>query len=608
MRDFLKNTFASILGTLIALGILGGLGIGGAIALIALLASGESEPEVENQSVLVFDLSMTITDTQPESSTAELLSDAVSDDDVPATITLRQVLESLEAAAKDDRIVGLYLEGSSSANTTGYATLNEVRNALEEFAESGKPILAYDLDWSEREYYLASAASDLAIDPLGMMELNGLAAEGMFFAGALEKYGIQVQVTRVGKYKSAVEPFLLKERSPEDEQQTQKLLGDLWGEFLQVSSQTRAIDPTQIQQLANSKGLLTPQEAKNSGLVTELADYNTTIAKLKELTGSDEDDRTFRQVHLPTYAQIADANRDETYRTSNNEIAIVYAEGSIVQGASSPNQIGSSTLSQQLRKLRLDENVKAVILRVNSPGGGVTASEIIEREVAAIAQVKPIVVSMGDYAASGGYMISTSATEILAQPNTVTGSIGIFGLLPNIQGLANNNGITWDVVKTAQYANLNTITRPKTPQEMNLIQNLVDRKYDSFLNLVAQTRELPKATVAEIAQGRVWSGREAQKLGLVDRLGGLEDAIASAVKLAELGDDWTLQDYPKPRTWEEILLDRLFNSVRRSPRSGVVPDALTREFENVRADLQSLQGLNDPIGAYARLPFNLRFD
>jgi protease-4 len=181
-------------------------------------------------------------------------------------------------------------------------------------------------------------------------------------------------------------------------------------------------------------------------------------------------------------------------------------------------------------------------------------------------------------------------------------------LLPNIQGLANNNGITWDVVKTAQYANLNTITRPKTPQEMNLIQNLVDRKYDSFLNLVAQTRELPKATVAEIAQGRVWSGREAQKLGLVDRLGGLEDAIASAVKLAELGDDWTLQDYPKPRTWEEILLDRLFNSVRRSPRSGVVPDALTREFENVRADLQSLQGLNDPIGAYARLPFNLRFD
>ena len=609
MRNFLKYTFASIVGTLVSVGILGTLGIGGLVFLIvgAVSSKDNAGPEVENQSVLVFDLSLAIADTKPASSTAEALSETLSDDDSPDTMTLRSVLDALKIASEDDRIVGLYLHGSTGGTPNNYATLQEIRQELQRFRDAGKNIVAYDMDWTEREYYLGSVANSVLLNPMGLMEINGLASEATFFTGALDKFGLGVQVTRVGKYKSAVEPFLLKERSPESEQQTQKLLSDIWGNFVDEVVGSRDLSQTELEQVANTKGILTATEANDNGLVDKLIYFDQVVADLKELTNSDEEDRTFRQISLPTYAKVAETNDElPSVRQSENQVAVLYAEGEIVNGYGTPNQIGGDRLAKELRDLRLDDEVKAVVMRVNSPGGSATASDVIRREVELTREVKPVVVSMGNVAASGGYWISTYGTKIFAEPTTITGSIGVFGLLLNVQELANNNGITWDVVKTNPLADFDTISRPKSPAEMARIQSLVDIIYDKFLTIVSDTRNMSKQQVNTIAQGRVWSGQEAQNIGLVDELGGLNEAIASAAKLAELEDDWQLREYPEQRSWEERLIEKFLGV--RAAATNTPADPLTVQLENLKEDLAVLRNLNDPIGAYARLPFNIRID
>lgn len=607
MKNFLKYTLASAIGTLVGMGLLFSVGIGSLIFLIAAVSSsGESGPKVEDKSMLVLDLSATITDTKPSSTTTEALSEALSDDDRPTTIALRGVIDSLEAAAKDDRIVGLYIHGSTDGTGTGLANLKEVRKALENFRESGKTIVAYDMGWSEREYYLGSVANTIAINPLGIMEINGLASESMFLAGALEKFGIGVQVTRVGKYKSAVEPFLLTKRSPESREQTQKLLDDLWSDFLVAASKHREFSPEQLQGLVNRQGILMAEEARDRGLVDKLAYFDQVVTDLKELTESDSEDRTFRQISLPSYANVLENKANRANRSSENIIGIVYAEGEIVSGQGSPSEIGGDRLARQLRDLRLDEDIKAVVLRVNSPGGSATASETIQREVELIREVKPIVVSMGNIAASGGYWISTYGTKIFAESNTITGSIGVFGLLFNVQEAANNNGITWDVVKTGRYADFETVSRPKTQQELAMTQQFVDRVYERFLTIVADSRQIPKNKVAEIAGGRVWSGEEAKKLRLVDEIGGIEEAIDAAAELAELEDDWQVEEYPKYRSLEERLLDKIGGIRASAP--GTRLDPLTAQVQKLREELAILGSLNDPVGAYTRLPYNFRID
>ena len=607
MKNFLKYTLASAIGTLVGMGLLFGVGIGSLIFLMAVVASsGESGPKVEDKSVLVLDLSATIIDTKPSSTTAEALSEALSDGARPTTIALRGVIDSLEAAAKDDRIVGLYIHGSTNGTGTGLANLKEVRTALEKFRASGKNIVAYDMGWSEREYYLGSVANTIVINPLGIMEINGLASESMFFAGALEKFGLGVQVTRVGKYKSAVEPFLLTKRSPESREQTQKLLDDLWSDFLVAASKHREFSPEKLQGLVNRQGILMADEARNEGLVDKLAYFDEVVTDLKELTESDPEERTFRQISLLSYAGVVENKTERTNRSSENIIGIVYAEGEIVSGQGSPSEIGGDRLARQLRDLRLDEDIKAVVLRVNSPGGSATASETIQREVELIRQDKPIVVSMGNIAASGGYWISTYGTKIFADSNTITGSIGVFGLLLNVQEAANNNGITWDVVKTGRYADFETATRPKTQQELAMTQQFVDRVYERFLTIVADSRKIPKTKVAEIAQGRVWSGEEAKKLNLVDEIGGIEEALYAAAELAELEDDWKVEEYPKYRSLEERLLDKIGGI--RSSAPGTQLDPLTAQFQKLREELAILGSLNDPVGAYTRLPYNFRID
>ena len=564
--------------------------------------------------MLVFDLSLNITDAQPSSGTSAVLQEALSGED-NNTVTLRTVLDTLEKARRDKRIVGIYLDGSRSSTETeaGFATLKEVRMALERFRAAGKTILAYNMNWGERDYYLSSVANTIFLNPLGALEINGLSAQPVFLAGALEKYGIGVQVIRVGKFKAAVEPFILTKLSPENQQQTQKLLSDVWGEWRAVVGKSRKLSPDQLQAIANNQAVLFAAQARQRGLVDKVAYFDEVLGQLKQLTGPDKESKTFRQISLTKYADVSGKSLG-VERNSKNQIAVLYAEGNIVDGQGSVGEVGGDRFARILRTLRQDKDVKAVLLRVNSPGGSATASEVIQREMRLTAQVKPVVVSMGNVAASGGYWIVTNAKRIFAEPNTITGSIGVFGLLPNIQKLANNNGITWDVVKTNRYADSQTISRPKSPQELALYQRSVDQIYNLFLSKVAQGRKLPEQKVAEIAQGRVWSGLAAKELGLVDEIGGLDAAIQYAVKQAKLGNDWELQEYPEARTLEERLLGRLTREVKsiigsdRTTGQLAPSDPLTAELHKLREEIAILQAMNDPLGVYARLPFNLRIE
>lgn len=610
MKDFLKFTFASVVGSVVAIALLLTVSVGGLLSLIIAMAANakDSGPEVEDKTVLVLDLGTTIQDAKVTSTTSEALEEVLSGDET-ATLGLRSVVSAIDEAAKDKRIVGLYIEGSNAPGGTGLANLEEVRAALERFKESGKDIIAYDMDWTEPEYYLASVANKIVVNPLGSLEFNGLSFEAMFLTGALEKFGIGVQVTRVGKYKSAVEPVLLKQMSPESRQQFQELLGDIWQNYLESVASSRELTVDGLQTIANSQGILIADTALSSKLVDEVAYPDEIIEELKEKTGKDEDDKSFRQISLRTYSKVSDVvEASDGKADSKNKIAIVYAEGEIVNGEGTPRQIGGDRLAKELRKVRQDEKVKAVVLRVNSPGGSVTASEVIGREVELIvAEGTPVIVSMGNLAASGGYWISMNADKILAEENTITGSIGVYGLLFNVQKLANDNGITWDAVTTGDLANLNTVSRPKTAKELALIQNIVDLIYNRFIKNVAEARQLPETKVREIAQGRVWSGVDAKDLGLVDEIGGIERAIEVAAVEAELGDDWKVEEYPKFRSFEQQILERL--SGAKSGNVAVTPaDPLMAEFNKLQEELAVLRGMNDPKGIYVRLPFNLRID
>ncbi|MBD2325631.1 signal peptide peptidase SppA [Alkalinema sp. FACHB-956] len=601
MRDFLKTTLATLVGLLI----FSGVSLGGLLFLIMGLASSRSTgPQVKDKTVLVMDLAQPITDSQPERSPQEVVNDTVAGN-LQSTVTLRTVLTTIDQAAKDDRILALYLTArdSSSRNGSGYATLKEVREALQRFKASGKKIYAYDVEWGEKEYYLASVADNIAVNPMGVVEMNGLSSQTMFFSQALQKFGVGVQAIWRGKYKSAVEPFLRQRSSNPSKEQTTKLLNDIWGEFLTATGKARNLDPNVLQKLSDTKGILTAADAKQAKLVDRVVYADEVLDELKKLTGEEDETKSFRGISLRNYAE---AISDRVEKVSENQIAVVYAEGEIVNGSGDVGQIGGDSFARTLRRLRQDKDVKAVVLRINSPGGSATASDIIQREVIVTRKVKPVIVSMGSVAASGGYWIATYGDRIFAEPTTITGSIGVFGLLPNIQKLANDNGITWDVVKTGKFADGATISRPKTQEEITIVQRIIGQIYDQFLTKVAESRKLDKAKVAEIAQGRVWSGAEAKKIGLVDELGGLEAAIKEAANRAKLGDNWQVEEYPEPTSFEERVLRSLFGAqIEAQPQGN---DPFTEEFKKLQTEFNTLRSLNDPRGIYLRMPENLRIE
>jgi protease-4 len=608
----MKNFLGSLLGALVALVIFSGalvtLGIGLLGALAALGESEKSSPAVLPGSYLVLDLSTNFSDAPPHLDLAALGGREES-------LQLRAATRSLRAAATDERITGVYLTGdlNPAGYGSGHAALRELRAALLAFREAGKPVVAYLTFASTRTYYVASAASDLALDPYGMILLPGLAAEPMFFAGAFEKVGINVQVTRAGKYKSAVEPFTRREMSAENREEVRELLQDLWDSLLGEIGTSRGVTAAQVQAVVDQEGLIRAAEALGAKLIDRTAYRDEIYDALKAKTGRAGSEKPFKQVTLAAYArQLKPASalpaprRVEGVEPGSGKagrIAIVYAEGEIVDGEGSPDEIGGARLSRELRKLRQDKNVRAVVLRVNSPGGSAASSEVVQREVRLLRREKPVVVSMGSYAASGGYWISAYADRIFAEPTTITGSIGVFGMQFDVQRLADSLGVTFDRVKTGRFADAMTVSRPKTPEEMAVLQRMVDWIYGEFLAKVAEGRNLPPDKVAAIAQGRVWSGADALAHGLVDELGGLDAALAYAAGKAGLAADYRVVEIPRERELVEAIQELIEKAVPGAARVSAGPlEELRRRVER---ELRALAACNDPQGVYARLPFTL---
>ena len=603
MRQFLKQALASTVGSLLGLTLFSAVSltlVTITIGAIIQSATNSETAKVPERSILTIDLSRSIVDLNPGKTLQEAFAG-----EATRVIELKSVLNSIDAAAKDKRILAIYLDGSSGRQISGagFATLKEVRTALERFRATGKKIIAYNIDMDKRDYYLSSVANQILINPMGSMDINGFRSETMFFKNAFDKYGIGVEVVRVGKYKSFGETWSLDKFSPAARQETQQLLNNLWGDFKTSIGTSRQLTPDVIQKIADERGILTASQSIKNKLVDRTAYPDEVLTELKKISGADEEDKTsFRQITIDDYAEIA----NKTPKSSGRKIAVLYAQGSIVNGEGGSGQIGGDSLARQIRELRADKDIKAVVLRVNSPGGSALASDVIQREVRLLQKDKPVVVSMGDVAASGGYWISTYSNKIFAESNTITGSIGVIGINFNYQKLANKNGITWDVVKTSKLADSSTIARPRTPEELAISQQMVNDIYDDFLNKVSESRKLPKQKVAEIAQGRVWSGIDAKKIGLVDDIGGLNDAIAYAAQTAKLGKDWELEEYPVVEGWEEKLLKQFAGG--KEARALQSQDPLTTELLKVKAELSILKSFNDPHGVYVRIPFNFKLD
>ena len=596
----MKNFITSMLGALVAMvifatgAILLFIGLIGAIVAIN---QDKKAPEIESGSYLVFDLSSNITDAPPPIDFGDL-SNNPSD-----KIQLRTITRALKYAKTDAKIRGVLLLGNlnPAGYGSGYAALREVRSALEDFRASGKPVLAY-LDYgTTKDYYLASVANDIVLDPYGLVLMPGLASQPIFYAGFFEKYGIGIQVTRVGKYKSYVEPFIRKDMSPENREQVQKLLDDVWGSLVGDISRSRGITPAAIQATVDAEGIIRAPQALKSHLIDRVAYRDEVIDQLKTETGVHSAAESFRQVPLAYYAKtVVRPPRN----LGSGKVAIVYAEGDIVEGEGGASEVGGAKFAREIRRLREDTSVSAIVLRVNSPGGSATAAETIQRELRLARKVKPVVVSMGSYAASGGYWISAYGDRIFAEPTTITGSIGVFGIQGDIQKLANDHGFTFDSVKTGKFADALTIARPKTDEEMQVFQKMVDWIYGQFIEKVAEGRKLPIPRVEEIAQGRVWSGVEAKKLGLVDEIGGLNAAIRYAGTKAGLGEHFRLEEYPRSKNLSEALAE-MFG--RFAPASLHIHSAslVDRVADRIDSELAHLRSFNDPVGVYARMPMSL---
>lgn len=603
----MKQFFASLLGTLTGLLLFCVVASLLVVIGIGVIASMEQPtPNVKKGSYLYFDLDANITDAPPPYESGGM--PAFFGGSGPETLQLRGVTRALRAAATDDRIKGIFMKGKLQPDGygSGYAALAEVRAALKDFRASGKPIVAYVDDAAVRDFYLESAASDIALDPYGTLYLPGLASEPMFFAGAFERFGIGVQVTRVGKYKAAVEPFIRRDMSPENREELTKLLGGIWEELRSGIAGGRDLSPEALQKIVDDEGIVRPEIALKTGLVTRTAYYDEVVADLKKATDSEDDD-TFKQVELADYIKTLPAGTkvatDGATKPGHGhgKIAVVYAEGAIVDGEGKTGEVGGDKYAREIRKLRDDDDVAAIVLRVNSPGGSATAAEHIQRELRLAKEKKPVIVSMGSYAASGGYWISAYADRIYAEPSTITGSIGVFGMQFDVQKLANDLGITFDSVKTGRFADTFTLSRPKTPEEMAMLQRLVDWIYDEFIRKVSEGRNLNPDKVREIAQGRVWSGRDALGLGLVDEIGGFDEALAHAASVAGLADGFSVKEFPRTKPLVEAIQDMIGGKKQEADDASLPSQVKNR----MQAEAQVLSEFNDRRGLYARLPLEL---
>lgn len=531
MKDFLKYTLATIIGVILSGTIL--FFIGAAI-LFGIVASSESEVKVKPNSVMMLNFNGNVVERSQNNPLQQFFGDKF------GNYGLDDILSSIKKAKDINDIKGIYIQANSLG--ASFATAEEIRNALIDFKKSGKFIIAYADSYTQTMYYISSVADKVFLNPQGAIEWRGISSQPIFYKDLLQKIGIEMQVFKVGTYKSAVEPFIATEMSPANREQVTNFIGSIWNQLLSDVSVSRKISKDTLNEYADRMFMFHPAEESVKARLADSLIYRSEIKSyLKEISrikGSDD-------LNILGLEDMVNVQRNVPMNKSGNCIAIYYAYGEIDNGMDNEEEaINSEKVIRDLGKLAKDDDVKAVVLRVNSPGGSAFGSEQIWHAVKTLKEKKPVIVSMGDYAASGGYYISCAADYILAEPTTLTGSIGIFGMIPNIKGLTDKIGITFDVVKTNKYSDIGNMSRELSNDERSLIQMSVNQGYDLFIKRCAEGRNMSIDKLEKIAEGRVWTGSEAKRIGLIDELGGVNDALAIAAQRANI-EEYTVVNLPE---------------------------------------------------------------
>ena len=589
MKDFFKFTLATLTGIVLS-GIV--LFIIGIATLVGIISSSDTETVVKKNSVMMLDLKGTLVERTQESLEGLL---GKFTGEAGNTYGLDDILASIKKAKENDNIKGIYIQASWL--DAPYASLQAIRTALEDFKESGKFVVAYSDNYTQGLYYLSSVADKVMLNPKGMIEWRGLASAPIFYKDLLQKLGIEMQVFKVGTYKSAVEPFTSTEMSPANKEQVTAFIGSTWNQILDGVSASRKIEKDSLNAYADRMLMFYPSdESVKCGLADTLIYQGNVRSYLKTLVKIDEDDR------LPILGldDMIKIKKSVPKDKSGDILAVYYASGEITDydgSATSDEGIVGSKMIRDLRKLKEDDNVKAVVLRVNSPGGSAFASEQIWHAVKELKANKPVIVSMGDYAASGGYYISCAADSIIAEPTTLTGSIGIFGMIPNVKGLTEKIGLTFDVVKTNKFSDFGNLMRPVNGDERALLQMMISQGYDLFVSRCAEGRHMTKEGIEKIAEGRVWTGEMAKGIGLVDELGGIDKALEIAARKAEL-KGYTIVSYPTKKDILSTLLDV-------QPNNYVESQVLKSQLGDYYKDFNLLRNIKERAMIQARVPFEL---
>ncbi|HAZ57831.1 MAG TPA: signal peptide peptidase SppA [Bacteroides graminisolvens] len=585
MKDFFKFTLATITGIILTSIVMFVISI---IVVFSMLSSTETETVVKKNSIMMLDLNGSLVERTSDNIFKELF------DKEDSTYGLDDILASIKKAKENDDIKGIYIQATSlNAN---FASLQEIRDALDDFKKSGKFIVAYSDNYTQGMYYLSSVANKVLLNPKGAIEWRGLASQPLFLKGLLEKLGIEMQVFRVGTYKAAVERFSATEMSPANREQVTAYITSIWNEIITDVAASRKISVDSLNNYANRMLMFYPAEQTvKSGMADTLIYKNDVRDYLKQLVKIDKDD----DLAVLGLDEMINVKKNTPKDKSGNIIAVYYAFGEIDGGSSSTDEDGiiSNEVIKDLRKLKEDKDVKAVVLRVNSPGGSAFGSEQIWEAVCQLKKEKPVIVSMGDYAASGGYYISCAADTIVAEPTTLTGSIGIFGLIPNAKGLTDKLGLSFDVVKTHKFADFGNIMRGMNTDEQTLLQMYINQGYDLFVSRCAEGRKMSKNEIEKIAEGRVWTGEAAKKIGLVDILGGIDKALEIAVKKAKV-EGYTVVGYPDRKN----VLQELLNS---KPGNYIESRMLKSQLGDYYNGFSMLKNLEKADFMQARVPFEL---
>ena len=591
MKQFVKFVFASCLGVMLAGGAM--VFIGGSM-LGKLASSMESKPTAGANSILEISLGQPIPE---KTNNIQRSQTSVDFDDV---MGVHDMVRAIRHAKTDNKIQGILLDLNGVG--TGRANASYIRDAILDFKESEKFVLASSSFYTTGTYYIASAADSIYINPFSIMQFDGYAASIPFFKGMLDKLGVKVQVKWAGKFKSATEPFRLYEMSPQNKQQVREYLESMYEIYLGDVSKTRGMTPSQLKSVANEGVIINSTEAVEKGLVDNELYRDEVLSILRNRIGLDDDDK-IKTINLTDYAN---AVRSKVDFSSSNKIAIVYAEGTIVDGKGELGSVGGDKYAKIIRKLRQDDNVKGIVMRVNSGGGSGMASENIWREVELAKKMGiPVISSMGDVAASGGYYIACNSDAIFAQNNTITGSIGVFTTVPSIQeGLKDHMGITFDTVKTTKFATSITPVFDMSAEEGDRLQKYTDEFYDHFLKRVSEGRDMTKDAVHEVAQGRVWTGKKAKELGLVDQIGTIDDAIALAVEKAGI-ENYRLKEYPQVKAPMEQFLEEFSGNKKSEPLANTM---LRKEMQEMFPYLKDINEILTTKGPQARLPYIIEWE